>query len=300
MRRPTEVTSFGVSSSHSRQAFSTSDARSTGEEEDAGVDLRDRVERELHRRDDAEAAAAAADRPEELGLVVAVGADEASVGGHELDGRDAVRGQAVAAREPAEAAAERVADHADVRRGAGEAREAVLGRGEGDLLPQHAGLGARGLGLRVDLEPAHAARADENRVVEGLQGVGEVAGALSRHAHAAPPGVLDHGDDVVGGLGEDDRRGPLVGGQVPRLARGVPVGFAREDDLAVEQVAENADAGCLLCGRDRGAGHRKSSVLVGSVVGRASLSHRPGQAEMRTPSVWRCGYPHGAERDRRA
>ena len=30
MRRPTEVTSFGVPSTHSRQAFSTSEARSTG------------------------------------------------------------------------------------------------------------------------------------------------------------------------------------------------------------------------------------------------------------------------------
>ena len=54
----------------------------------------------------------------------------AAVGGHELDGDDAVRGQAVAAREPAEAAAEGVADDADVGRGAGEAGEAVLGRGE--------------------------------------------------------------------------------------------------------------------------------------------------------------------------
>ena len=256
MRRPTEVTSSGVSSTHGAPGLQHLGGALHGEEEDARVDLGDRVEGELDRGDDAEAAAAAADGPEELGLVVAVGADEAPVGSHELDGGDAVRGQAVAAREPAEAAAEGVADDADVRRGAGEAREAVLGRGEGDLLPQHAGLGARGLGVRVDLEPAHAARADENRVVEALERAGEVAGALGRHAHAAAAGVVDDRDDVVGRLGEDDCGGPLVGRQVPRLARSVPVGVAREDDLSVEQVAENADAGCLLCGRDRVAGHQ--------------------------------------------
>jgi len=41
------------------------------EEEDAGVDVRDRVELELERRDDAEVPAGAPECPEELGLVAA-------------------------------------------------------------------------------------------------------------------------------------------------------------------------------------------------------------------------------------
>ena len=64
----------------------------------AGVDLGRGVEDELHRGHDAEAAAAAAQRPEQLGLVVAVGAHDAAVGGDELDREHAVGGEAVAAR----------------------------------------------------------------------------------------------------------------------------------------------------------------------------------------------------------
>ena len=108
-----------------------------GEEEDAGVDLGNRVEGELDGGDDAEAPAAAADRPEEIGLVVPVGA---YAGGRprsrSLDGDDAVRGQAVTAGEPAETAAKCVTDDADVVRGAREAGEPVLGGGQADLFPE--------------------------------------------------------------------------------------------------------------------------------------------------------------------
>ena len=55
------------------------------EEQDAGVDLGDRVQLELERRHDAEVAAAAAQRPEQLGLVLVVDAAELPVGGDELD-----------------------------------------------------------------------------------------------------------------------------------------------------------------------------------------------------------------------
>ena len=85
-----------------------------------------RDEPELDCGDDPEAAAAAAQRPEEIGLLFTVGADESSVGGHELDRVDVARGESVLAAEPAEAAAEGVADDADVGRGTGERGEAVL------------------------------------------------------------------------------------------------------------------------------------------------------------------------------
>jgi hypothetical protein len=89
------------------------------------------VEGDLHRGDDAEVAAAAAQRPEQRGVVLGVDAAELAVGGDDLDRQDAVGGQAVLAREPADAATEAVADDADVGRRAGERREALLGRGRG-------------------------------------------------------------------------------------------------------------------------------------------------------------------------
>jgi hypothetical protein len=80
----------------------------------AGVQLGDRVEPEFQRGDHAEAAAAAPQRPEQLGVVPVVDPARPAVGGDELDGGDAVGRQPVAAGQPAEPAAQRVAGHADV------------------------------------------------------------------------------------------------------------------------------------------------------------------------------------------
>ena len=106
------------------------------------------------RRDDAEVAAAAAQREEEVALVRVVDAVELAVGRDELDRREGVRGEAVLAGQPAHAAAERVAGDADVRRGAVQDGEAVLGRGVDDVLPDRARADAGLLRLDVDLDVA--------------------------------------------------------------------------------------------------------------------------------------------------
>ena len=97
-------------------------------DEPAGVHRLDGVEAELDRRDDPEAAAAAAEGPEQVGLRLRVGAHHLAGGRHELEGRDRVARQPVAAAEPAHAAAEGIAHDADVRGGAVEGGEPVLGR----------------------------------------------------------------------------------------------------------------------------------------------------------------------------
>jgi hypothetical protein len=91
-----------------------------------------RLELELDRGDDAEAAAAA-QRPELVGLVIVVGADVLAVGGHELDRGQAIDLKPVTAPEPAESAAERVAGDAEVsarslRGPRGRARPRALSR----------------------------------------------------------------------------------------------------------------------------------------------------------------------------
>src|SRR5579884_1576494 len=82
--------------------------------EDSGVDLADRQQLELERGDDAEAAAASAQRPEPVGLVLAINAQQPAVGGDHLDRVDVVGGEPVLAAHEADTAAERVADDADV------------------------------------------------------------------------------------------------------------------------------------------------------------------------------------------
>ena len=96
-------------------------------EQHARVELANREQLQLERGDDAEATAAAAQRPEQVGLAVGVGAELAAVRGNHLGGPDAVGGQPVAADHPARAATERVAGHAHVGRRARQPRQPMLG-----------------------------------------------------------------------------------------------------------------------------------------------------------------------------
>ena len=146
---------------------------------------RGRVERELERGHRAEAPAAAAQRPEQLGLALGgrrrrtrPSAVTTSIAEH------AVGGEAVAAAEPAQAAAERVADHADVRRGARQRSEPELGRRLRDVHPQrarpHVGAAAR----RVDVDAAHARTCAAARCRRAARATRVVPGALYDDAQA--------------------------------------------------------------------------------------------------------------------
>jgi hypothetical protein len=138
----------------------------------------DREQLQLDRGDDAEAAAAAAQRPEQVGLVLAVGAHELAVGGHQLDRVHMVGGQAVLTAEKAHPTAERVADYADVGRGARQRGEPVPGRGLDDLEPDRSRLDAGGPAGRFDRDSAHPLGLDEDRVVERVERTCIVARSL--------------------------------------------------------------------------------------------------------------------------
>jgi hypothetical protein len=84
------------------------------EEQRPGVELVDGMDGELDRGHDAEVAASAAERPEQVGVMLVVGSHEGPVGGHELERGDSVRLQPVLAGQPAHAAAQRVAGDPDV------------------------------------------------------------------------------------------------------------------------------------------------------------------------------------------
>ena len=73
-----------------------------------------------------------------------------------------------------------------------------------------------------------------------------MARALRRDADAELAGELDHRDNVFGRLREDDRGGPLVGGEVPRLPRRVPAVLAEEDHGPGHAGAQSFDFGCFL------------------------------------------------------
>ena len=201
--------------------------------------LRDRVERDLDGRDDAEAAAAAPERPEQVRVGLGVGPHDLAVGGHDLGGEHARRREAVLSCQPADAAAERVADDADVLRRPVERREAVLDRGVDDVDPDRARRDPRHAGARVDLDAGHAGGVDQEGAVEEVV-AGAVAGALHGDPKADGARVVDGRDDVVDGLGERDRGGALVDCEVPGAARVVVAGVARE----AEDVGRGCGADC--------------------------------------------------------
>ena len=77
-----------------------------GQQQHPADDLGQLVEPELEPGHDPEVAAAAADRPEQVRLVLGVDQPDLAVGGHDLGGEQVVDRQAVLADEVADAAAE--------------------------------------------------------------------------------------------------------------------------------------------------------------------------------------------------
>jgi hypothetical protein len=213
------------------------------EEEHAGVDVRDRVQLHLEGGDDAEAPAAAAQRPEQVAVVVGVDATQLSVSGDELDGGDAVGRQPELAGVPADSPAERVAGDADVRRGAVQRGEAEIGCPRDDVGPSRARRDPGDPALDVDLDPLERVGLDQDLVVHLAQRLGVVPGALGRDLQAVGPRELDGRDHVGLVGGDDDERGLLDDGRVERLRRSVPSVPARLDHSALEAVRSELRAG---------------------------------------------------------
>ena len=190
---------------------------------------------------------------------------------------DAVRGEPELAREPAEAAAEGVADDADVGRRACQPDEPVLGRAwltssQSTPASTRAVCAAASISIPRNREVLSRIVSVEPQRPRG------VAGPLGGDPVAVGACELDDRRDVLGRLGVHHRHGPLVDREVPGQAGLVPVDVARGDDVSGDDVAEGADAGSLLCAGDVGRCHlSKSSVSVESRVRRAcsSLSQGP-------------------------
>jgi hypothetical protein len=209
-----------------------------GEKQRAGVELVDGMDGELDRGHDAEVAAAAAQRPEQVGVMLVVGTHEGALGGHELERRDSVRLQAVLAGQPTHAAAQRVAGDPDVGRGAVQAGEPVGGEPRRDPLPLDARADPDLPGPGVDADFLQPADVQQQRAVKVAERILVVAGRLRSHAHPRTAGV-GHGRGHIGRVdGKRNRLGMLVDEEVEARAGLVPVGIAGEHDGAGERVGE--------------------------------------------------------------
>jgi hypothetical protein len=120
---------------------------------------------ELERGHDAEVAAAAPQRPQQVGVLVRAGAHQLSVGGHELGGEQVVAGEPVLALEPARAAAQREPGHAGRGDAASGGGELVGLAGAVDVGPGRTAADAGDSPRGVDLDGVQAAQVDDEAAV---------------------------------------------------------------------------------------------------------------------------------------
>ena len=228
---------------------------------------------ELDRGHDAEVAAAAAQRPEEVRVVLGVGAHEPAVGGDELERGHGVGLQAVLAGQPAHAAAERVAGDPDVRRRAVQARQTVSGEPRRDAIPLDARADADALGAGVDADLLERADVQQQRVLEVAERALVVGGRLGRDAQPGVAGVGDRRGDIVGVGGKRDRGRMLVEQEVERRAGVVPAGIAGEYDGADERLGE------------RGVRRGEHAPMVGRRAPAVDPAKRRGNRGARPPRL---------------
>ena len=156
-------------------------------------DRADFVELKLERGHDTEVAAATAQRPQQVGLVLLIDIQLAPLGRDEVRGKKVVAGQAAGATEEADSAAKWQACHAGVGDRAARGGQAMGDRGWIDVQPERSTLRAGGATSRIDADIAHLTEVDGERAI---------GHAVTRDAMAATP----NGDREVS-IGRDAYRG---------------------------------------------------------------------------------------------
>jgi hypothetical protein len=245
-----------------------------GEHQQAAEELVDRVQPVLEAGGDAEVAAAAAQRPEQLRMRLRVDLEDAAVGGDQFGGQQAVDGEAVLADQVADAAAQGEAADAD-RGGVAEPGRQPVGAHLGGVGPGgQAGLGPGGAPLGVEVEGGHGGQVQHDPAVGGAVAGEAVAAAADRQLQPAVAGQGDDLGDVAGGGGSHDGGGVLVEAAVEQLAGLVVGGVVGGDHLPVEDLAQVRDRvrgvrgvggrhGELLC-RQR---HQRVTSIVPVMLG---------------------------------
>ena len=172
------------------------DVRGRREEQHPADDPVELLQPELQPGGDAEVAAAAADRPEEVRVAGGVGEDDPAVRGDQLGREQVVDREPVLADEEAHSAAQRDAADAD-RAGVPETgrepvlrgRHRVLARGQTGLRPR------RALAV-VDGERPHLGQVDHDAPVGHAVAGRAVAAAAHRELQPGIPGREDRASDV--------------------------------------------------------------------------------------------------------
>jgi hypothetical protein len=213
-----------------------------------------RVERQLERRDDPEVPAAAAEAPEELGVLRLGGPDDPPVGRDHVGREQVVARKAVLAHQPADPAAEREPADAGGRDEAPRGREPVRLGLVVDVGPGRPTADVRAACRDVDPDAAHLREVDDDPVVDGGEAGDAVASAAHRDRQVVAPGEAEGGGHVRDACCLDDERGTAVVVEaVPDGARFVVTVVTGGDDRAADRLPQLlerrlAEDGCECLG----------------------------------------------------
>lgn len=199
-------------------------------------------------RHDAEVASAAAQRPEQIGVVLLVHLEKLAVGGHDLGADEVVDRQTVLADEEPDAAGQRDPAEADAPSVAQAGRQAVLAGRLGVAAGGDAGLRPRGPAVGIDLDGVHPREVENDAAVRRPEPGGAVAAAAHGELGAGLACEPDDAGDVRCRAGTHDRRRPAVEAGEEDPPRIVVAGVVGRDHGAVEAGAELGDRD-VLCRR---------------------------------------------------
>ena len=229
-------------------------------------DRTERVRAELERRDDAEVAAAAANRPEEIRLRRSSSQAHGPVRAHDARREQAVDREAVLAPHPPFAAAEREPRDAGFRHDPAGHHQASALRFAIHIAPEGSALHARHAGVRIHVNAAHAGEVDDHAAIAARVPRDRVAAAAHGHQQLVLPREV-HGVHDIGRprAADEQRRPPRMHGVVYRLV-GVP-GIGRRQHLTPDRRPESSQR-VVVDARAPSAGcgnHRRQSDLLPAV-----------------------------------
>ena len=223
------------------------------------------VRTERKARHHAEVAASALERPEQIRMLARRHLEDLAGCGDDLEGLEVVARQAVLARQPPDAAAERESGDAGLGHDAGRDGEPVRSGGGVDVAQQAAALDMHESVLHVDLDAAHAGEVERDPARAQRLPRDSVTPSAHREQGAVLPCGVDDRDHVVGIGAARDQHRALVDHGVPDRPRRVVAGAAGADQLSIERPLELVEQGIPIRNLRRrfAVGAHRSPLSVG-------------------------------------
>ena len=228
------------------------------------------MQRERELRDGAEVAAAAAQTPQQLRILVRAGRDDAAVSRHDLGAHQVVAREPVLGREPPLPAAQREPADTGVRDAPTRRGEVMLLRCRVDVDPGAPAAGGRGAGCRIDVDLSHRRQIDDDALAQ--RGAGDpVAAAAHRDRQAGVTREAQRLGDLGRVLRPGYRRRTNIDHGIEDRPGGVITGIFRGNNLTGEGFAQlvnnRGSHGILLERRQELGGRQRSLGNLASGVG---------------------------------